>query len=288
MQSSPALDVLLPLALALVMLGLGLKLTPGDFRRVRERPRAVLTGLAVQMILLPLVARGLAAGLPPAVGLGLMLLAASPGGPTANLYSSLAGADVALNLTLTAINSLLAIVWVPALVQLSVASLLGSDAEIPLQTGKVVQVLTIVVVPVAIGMFARHRAPETARRVEGPVRALSVVVLLALVAGLAWAYRAEIAPNVALCGLAVLAFNLASLALGWAVPRLLGLELRQAIAISLEIGIHNGTLAIAVALQVLQLPDATIAPALYSLLAYFTAAATAWWGARSLKAATPD
>jgi BASS family bile acid:Na+ symporter len=283
MTSTPALDIFLPLALGLVMLGLGLKLTPDDFRRVRERPRAVFIGLGVQMFLLPIVAWLLALGLPPGLGVGMMLLAASPGGPTANLYSSLAGGDVALNLTLTAINSLIAVVWVPIVVQLSVSGLLGADQQVPLQTAKVLQVLTIVVLPVAIGMLLRHKQPAFTRRVEGPVRVLSVLVLVALVVGLTWTYSDRLMPHLAQCGLAVLIFNLASLGLGWWVPRLAGLEPRQAVAISLEIGIHNGTLAIAVALQVLNLPDATIAPALYSLLAYFTAAAVAWWSARTLR-----
>jgi BASS family bile acid:Na+ symporter len=223
--------------------------------------------------------------MPPELGLGLMLLAASPGGPTANLYSALAGGDVALNLTLTAINSALSVVWVPLLVQGSVAILLGDDVAVPLQTGKVGQVLAVVLLPVVVGMALRARRRAWAERLERPVRVLSVLLLAVLIAGLALANADKIGGYLASCGPAVLLLNLGSLALGWWVPRQLGLGDRQAVAIALEIGIHNGTLAIAVALQVLERPEAAVPAALYSLLAYGTAGAFAAWARRRLRAA---
>jgi BASS family bile acid:Na+ symporter len=285
MQPSIATDVFLPLALGVVMLGLGLKLDVADFRRVAEAPRTVAVGLAVQMFLLPLWALALAWGMPPELGLGVMLLAASPGGPTANLYSALAGGDVALNLTLTAINSALSVVWVPLLVKGSVATLLGDDVAVPLQTGKVGQVLAVVLLPVLIGMALRSRRRGWAERLERPVRVLSVLLLAAIIAGLAAANADKIGGYVVSCGPAVLALNLGSLGLGWWVPRQLGLEDRAAVAIALEIGIHNGTLAIAVALQVLGRPEAAVPAALYSLLAYGTAGAFAVWARRRLRGA---
>lgn len=275
MQPSLATDVFLPFALGIVMFGLGLKLEVADFRRVAEQPKAVAIGLAVQMLVLPWVALALAWSLPPSLAMGMMLLAASPGGPTANLYSALAGGDVALNLTLTAVNSVLSAAWVPLVVAAASRVLLDEAQVVPLQTAKLVQVLFVVLLPVAAGMALRAWRPSGSARLEGPVRGLSVAVLATLVVGLLAANAAALPEQVARCGLQVVAFNLASLAAGWWLPRWAGLSDRQAVAISLEIGIHNGTLAIAVATQVLGDLEAAVPAALYSLLAYGTAAAVA-------------
>jgi BASS family bile acid:Na+ symporter len=281
-QPSLATDVFLPIALGIVMFGLGLKLEVADFRRVAEQPKAVAIGLAVQMLVLPWVALALAWHLPPSLAMGMMLLAASPGGPTANLYSALAGGDVALNLTLTAVNSVVSAAWVPLVVAASSRLLLDEAQVVPLQTAKLVQVLFVVLLPVAAGMALRAWGPAWSSRLERPVRMLSVAVLATLVVGLLAANAAALPEQVARCGLQVVAFNLASLAAGWWLPRWAGLSDRQAVAISLEIGIHNGTLAIAVATQVLGDLEAAVPAALYSLLAYGTAAAVSAAASRSL------
>ncbi len=282
MQPSLATDVFLPIALGIVMFGLGLKLEVADFRRVAEQPKAVAIGLAVQMLVLPWVALALAWHLPPSLAMGMMLLAASPGGPTANLYSALAGGDVALNLTLTAVNSVVSAAWVPLVVAASSRLLLDEAQVVPLQTAKLVQVLFVVLLPVAAGMALRAWGPAWSSRLERPVRMLSVAVLATLVVGLLAANAAALPEQVARCGLQVVAFNLASLAAGWWLPRWAGLSDRQAVAISLEIGIHNGTLAIAVATQVLGDLEAAVPAALYSLLAYGTAAAVSAAASRRL------
>ena len=121
MQASLLSNVLLPLALAVVMLGLGLGLTLADFRRVAAMPKPVIVGLTLQTLVLPGVAFLLAQvfNLPPELAVGLMLLAASPGGPTANIYSHLAKGDVALNITLTATNSLICLVSLPLILNYS-------------------------------------------------------------------------------------------------------------------------------------------------------------------------
>src|SRR5688572_2729251 len=166
MQSSLLTTLLLPLALGVIMFGLGLGLTLDDFRRVARYPRAVLLGLFLQTGVLPWVAFALALlfRLSPELAVGLMLLAASPGGATANIYSHLAHGDVALNITLTAINSLLAVVTLPLVVNFALAQFMGADQALPLQFGKVLQVFAIVLVPVLIGMWMRSRFPAFAQR----------------------------------------------------------------------------------------------------------------------------
>ncbi len=285
MQDSSALTIFLPLALGVIMLGLGLSLTVQDFRNVRDNPKAVLIALLCQMFILPIVCLGVIYlfGLTPALAVGMMLLAASPGGTSANLYSHLAGGDVALNITLTAINSALSLVTLPLIVNWSLAHFFGAGQAIPLQFAKVLQVFVIVLGPVLLGMWLRRRFPGLAERMAQPVKILSMlflfaVVLIALVQE--WETLKTWAPVV---GLATLVFNLLSLAVGYAAPRLFGVGKRQATAIGMEIGIHNGTLAIAIALSPLLLNNATMAipAAIYGLIAFATAAGFGWWVKRA-------
>jgi BASS family bile acid:Na+ symporter len=279
MQSSLLTTLLLPLALGVIMFGLGLGLSVDDFRRVARYPRAVLTGLVLQTAVLPWVALGLALlfRLPPELAVGLMLLAASPGGATANIYSHLAHGDVALNITLTAINSLLCLVTLPVILNLSLEYFLGAGQYVPPPVRKIVEVAVIIVLPVAIGMAVRRFAPGFATRMEKPVRLLSVLVLvLLIVAAVAQAWNTLLA-WFAVVGLACLLFNLASMGIGYVAPLALRLPRKQAIAIGMEIGIHNGTLAIFIALNVLDNAAMSVPAAVYSLLMFFTAAAFAFW-----------
>jgi BASS family bile acid:Na+ symporter len=275
MEQGLITQVFLPLALAVIMLGLGLSLRPADFRRVIVYPRAVAIGLACQMLILPAVCLGIAHAfaLPPELAVGLMLLAASPGGAVANLFSHLARGDVALNITLTATNSLLSLITLPIVVGFSLEHFLGASHAVPLQPDKVITVVAVVLTPVALGMVVRARRPGLAERLDRPVRILSALFLLGVIASAVIAERAKLGDAIAQVGPAALAFNLASLAVGYYVPRLLRVERRQAIAIGMEIGIHNGTLAIAVALNVLGNPAMSIPPAIYSLIMFFTAGA---------------
>ena len=272
--------VFLPIALGIVMLGLGLSLTLQDFKRVVVYPRAVLVGLACQMLLLPAVCYGVAKlfSLPPELAVGLMLLAASPGGATANLYSHLARGDVALNVTLTAVNSVLSVFTLPFIVELAMWSFLDSSERVPLQFAKVSQVFAIVLVPVVIGMIVRAVRPALAVALTKPVKVLSAVVLvlvvfIIVVVGAMNKERTDDASLFALVVAPCLVFNLASMGIGYFVPRAARVPEKQAIAIGMEIGIHNGTLAIAVATTLLKSTVMAIPPAVYSGIMFFTAAA---------------
>ncbi|MET7876143.1 bile acid:sodium symporter family protein [Micromonospora profundi] len=285
----------LPIALGIIMLGLGLGLTVEDFRRVAQHPKAAVIALVCQVLVLPAICFGLvlAFGLAPELAVGMMLLAASPGGTTANLYSHLFGGHVALNITLTAINSVLAAFTLPILVNLSAAYFLPDGRSIGLQFDKVLQVFAIVLVPVAIGMLIRARVPQVAERLNRPVRILSVVVLVGVIAGAVLGERENIADYFVSVGLAVLAFNLLSLAIGYGAPRLAGVDRRAATAAGFEIGIHNSTLAITIALSpaLLDSTQMAIPGAVYGIVMFFTAAAFGYLvtrvGARSTSAVTP-
>jgi BASS family bile acid:Na+ symporter len=275
MEQNVITTVLLPVALGVIMLGLGLSLTLADFKRIVVYPRAVAIGLACQMLILPAVCVGIAHlfALPPALAVGLMLLAASPGGATANLFSHLAKGDVALNITLTAVNSVLSLVTLPLIINFSLEHFIGEGRSIPLQFSKVMQVVVVVLVPVAIGMLIRWHKAELANRLDKPVRIASAIFLLLVIGSAVAKERANVADFFKEVGLAALAFNLASMLVGYLIPRLFRVEPKQAVAIGMEIGIHNGTLAIAIASSpsLLNNPVMAIPPAIYSLIMFFTA-----------------
>ncbi len=282
MQASLVTTVFLPLALGVIMLGLGLSLTLDDFKRVARYPRAVVIGLFCQTLILPFVCFGIAKlfKLPPELAVGLMLLAASPGGATANLFSHLAKGDVALNITLTATNSVLSLLTLPFIVSASLSHFLGEGRAIPIQPDKLVQVFAVVLVPVGLGMLVRAKRRPTAEKLERPVRVLSAIFLVLVVGAALAKERAHVVFQFRQVGLPALAFNLASMGVGYFIPRLFALPKRQAVAIGMEIGIHNGTLAIAVANTVLARDTMAIPPAIYSLIMFVTAGIFGYFSAR--------
>ena len=273
MQASILTDLLLPLAIGIIMFGLGLSLTLDDFRRVARYPLAVGSGLALQVLILPLGALviAIALNLSPDHAVGLMLLAAAPGGATANIYSHLARGDVALNITLTAVNSLLCLVTLPIVLDLSLDFFLGSGQYVPPPHRKVIEVGAIILIPVALGMLVRARAESFALRAEKPIKLFSVLVLAGLIAIAIYMERKALLPSIVAVGGACLAFNLLSMFSGYLAPLALRLPRSQAVAISMEIGIHNAALAIYIALNVLKNPAVAVVPGIYSLVMYVTA-----------------
>ncbi len=275
--------VFLPIALGIIMLGLGLSLKIKDFTRVVKFPKAVIVGLTCQMLLLPFVCLGIAVGfgLAPELAVGLMLLAASPGGATANLYSHLSNGNVALNITLTAINSVLAIFTLPIIVNLSLGYFMAdNDTVVPLQFKKILEVFAIILLPVLLGMIINAKSPNFAKKSEKPFKIASAVFLVIIIIAAVLKDKDKIAEYFQQVGTAALAFNLASKAVGYFIPILLKVGKKEAIAIGMEIGIHNGTLAIYIALNVLKNDAMSFPPAVYSLIMFFTAAAFGWWVSR--------
>nr|WP_275586168.1 bile acid:sodium symporter family protein [Geodermatophilus normandii] len=277
--------------MAVIMFGLGLSLTVDDFVRVTRRPRAAVVALGLQLLVLPALCFGLvtAVGLEPVLAVGMVLLAASPGGTTANLFSHLFRGDVALNVSLTAVNSLLAVVTLPLVTNLAVTVFDPPGAgSIGLQFGKTVQVFAIVLVPVALGMLVRRSAPAFADRMDRPVRVLSAVVLVLVIAGTVVAERENVAGYLREVGLVALAFCALSLLIGFAVPRALGVGHRQAVACAFEIGVHNSTLAIAVAISVLGSVELAVPAAVYGVLMFPVAALVGWAITRSSRSRSPE
>ncbi len=275
MESSALLSVLLPLALGIIMFGLGLSLSVADFSRVIIYPNAVIIGLLCHMLILPAVCFAIAKlfNLTPELAVGLILLSASPGGVTSNFFSHLAKGDVVLSITLTAIASLLCIFSLPLIVNFSMQVFMDESRYIPLQFMEVLQIFIIIMVPVIIGMIVLKKNPLLAVKLQKPVKLFSLLFLLALILMQVIKERENLGSFWQQTGMAVLSFNVISLVAGFFIPRLIKISIKQSIAISMGAGIRNGTLAITIALTPSLLNNSTmsIPAAIYSLVMYFTA-----------------
>jgi BASS family bile acid:Na+ symporter len=280
MQSSLALSVGLPAALVIIMLGLGLSLRLEDFTRVLARPWPVVVGLFCHILLLPALCFALVKGLglPAPVAMGMMLLAASPGGTSAALYTHLARGDVALSLSMAAFTSMLALLTLPVIVNLSLFAFYGETSDVRLEIAQVLQIFAIAIVPALIGVLIRSRYPALAARLDKPVKTLAtiflaLVVVFALISQ--WSLLSSWGPAV---GAVVVAFNLIALAVGYFLPRLLGVERRQAVALSMSTSIRNAALVIALAMSEFMLndPELAIPPAAYGLVAYIVGGVAVW------------
>ena len=272
-------DVLLPLALAFIMLSMGLALTPADFARVLRRPAAALIGLTAQMVLLPVLAFAMVVaweavwGMDPSLAVGFLIIAACPGGVTSNLLTHLARGDTALSISLTAVASVLASVTIPLIVTVAKDWFLGAEAPpLPL-LGTIAGIFAIVTLPVLVGMVVKRLRPTFADRVEPACRhaaaGLFVVIVVAAVAvewSLLIAHFGEIGPP-------VLVLNLACMVMGWSLARAARLGRGQAVAITLETGLQNGTLAVLIAATFLANHLMVVPGAVYSLVMFFTAGA---------------
>lgn len=263
----------LPVALGIIMLGLGLSLTLADFARVLKQPKAVIIALLCQLVLLPAICFGLvlAFQLPPILAVGMMMLAASPGGTTANLYSHLFRGDIALNISLTAVNSVIAVITLPIITNFAIAYFQPFDDRLGLQWSKALEVFAIVLLPVALGMIVRRFWPKFAAGMDKPVRIASVIILIVVIAGAVASNWTLLVANFTQLALITVLFCLISLTIGFIVPRMLRVGKRQAIATSFEIGIHNATLAIVIAQSVLGSVELSLPAAVYGVLMFFIA-----------------
>ncbi|MBD2175564.1 bile acid:sodium symporter family protein [Pseudanabaena sp. FACHB-1998] len=273
MESNIFTSLILPIALGTMMLGMGLSLVPEDFRRVGKYPKAVAIGLISQLILLPLIGLAIAKLVPmqPAIATGLMILALCPGGVSSNLVTFLAKGDVALSVTLTALSSLITIFTIPVFANLASQHFFGQGAAVELPIGTtILQIFVITFLPIAIGMSIRQFAPNLSAKLE-KVTSVSAAVLLAVIILLLiikeWSRLPDFIVQV---GVGVLLLNTLSMATGFYLSKFFQLNPKQQICISIEVGLQNGTLAIAITAGLLNNPDMAIPAAIYSLLMYVT------------------
>lgn len=242
------LSIGLPLSLAFIMFSLGLGLTGADFARVLKAPRAVLTGAAAQVLVLPITAFAILAVAPldPALSVGVMILAFCPGGVTTNMLTRLAGGDLALSITLTAVVSLVSVLTVPPLVALSAAHFMGADAPDIAVGPLALTMFAITTVPVLAGMAMRRFAPGVTARIDRPAFILAAILFALILAAALAANWGLFVDNLSTLGPILIGMNVALLFLGAGMARLAGLPRDQRAAIAIEAGVQNGTVGITV------------------------------------------
>ena len=282
MESNFLTAVFLPLALFIIMLGMGLGLTLDDFKRILVEPLAVIVGLMAQLILLPIVGWGLATVFPlsPELAVGVMLLAACPGGPTSNMITYLVKGNVALSITLTAITTLITVFTIPLVVNLSMQNFMGEGMALQLPFWKtVIQIAVITLIPISIGMLLHHYTPKWANRVEKSVKWLSLFFLSLIIVGLLLKERANVPSFFLQVGWVTLTLNIIMMVVGYKLATVFQLDRPRAKSITVEVGIQNGTLAITIASSptLLNMPTMAIPAAIYALIMFATSAAFGWF-----------
>ncbi|MDA1267572.1 MAG: bile acid:sodium symporter family protein [Bacteroidetes bacterium] len=281
MESSVLNEIFLPFSLAVIMFGMGLSLRIEDFKRILIYPKAVGIGLLNQLVLLPIIAFGIAKAfsLPSELAVGLMILAVCPGGATSNLITHLAKGDSALSITLTAFSSLITVFTIPFLVNFSIAQFIpGGEAKQLEVVPTVVSVLFITLIPVALGMILLAKAPARAQKWDQPFRKISAVFFVVIVLAFIFKEKENLVEYFIEVGPASLALNLSTLAVSFGMAKWAGLSFRQGLTIAIESGIQNGTLGITIAATLLVNSVMSIPSAIYSLLMFGTAALVILWG----------
>ncbi|MEC9397124.1 MAG: bile acid:sodium symporter family protein, partial [Myxococcota bacterium] len=269
MEESVLTSVVLPAALFLIMLGMGLSLTLGDFKRVAEVPRAAVVGLICQLLILPLVALGLihAFGMTGALAVGLMIIAACPGGVTSNLITHVSRGDTALSITLTAITSFITVFSIPVLISYALSNFMGAEQSVELPVLKtILQVVAITIVPVSLGMLVRHKRLSFAEKMERPSRIASTIIFILITVGVILANKQVIKDHfLSLAGVTV-SLNVLTMIIGFGAAFLARLPGRQMRTISIESGIQNGTLAIVIATTIIKNGEMALPGGVYSLV----------------------
>ncbi|MFB5652233.1 bile acid:sodium symporter family protein [Leptospira wolffii] len=278
MQFGVVEKTLLPALLAIIMLGMGFGLAPADFRRILTTPLQTLVGTIGHFVIMPLAAYAvvLILGLEYELALGVILVGSCPSGTTSNLINYLAKGDVALAVVITSLSTLLCPLLTPVIVTFF-GSLLDSSG------GKVMDisfiemlklVVVIIVIPIGIGMWVKHKFPKFAKEIELPYKIFSIAFLVGVIIIVTYRNKDEFWNMVALVGLAVVLHNAFGFLAGYFVPKMLRIGERQSRTISIEVAIQNTTLGMTLAVQFFG-PKVALPSAVFSIWMYITGAAMA-------------
>jgi BASS family bile acid:Na+ symporter len=267
-------QVALPIAIILIMTGVGLSLTPADFTRVLKQPKAFFVGVICQMLILPLIAIVVIAltGLTGELAIGLFILSLCPGGATSNLYSYLAKADVGLSVSLTAVIGFITPFTIPVLALWAI-NFYGSEGDqfdLPIITTWI-KLMIVTVIPVLIGMAVRGKWADMAKRSERYVSIFSMAILAFVIASICVNLGEKLIDFALAAGPAAIILNLATMALGYFAGKFLLHQESQSRAITIEVGMQNGTLALLITSGILESSSMSIAPSIYSLFMFISA-----------------
>jgi len=279
MQADLLTTVILPVSLFIIMFGMGLSLKVIDFIRVFKQPKAALIGISAQMIALPIIAFLITIifKLPPELAVGLMIISFAPSGATSNMFTNLAKGDVALSISLTAVVSFVTPFTLPLFTLLAMKYHLGSANEFELPLLKtIIQLFVITVIPVAIGMLMLSKWPKAANKTEPVIKVFSVIFLVLIILAIILKNKAQMPAFFMQTGAATLTLNILVLGLGYYLAKFFKLSQRQAVSISYEVGIQNGTLALMVAGTLIGNNTMMIPAVTYSILMFITGFIFGW------------
>ena len=258
------------------MLGMGMTLTLNDFKRVVIFPKAALMGVLNQIIFVPLLGFLVVnlLKLSPEVAIGVMVIAACPGGATSNLITYLSKGDVALSITLTALSSVITVFTIPFLISFSLAYFAtGSTADIHLSIlPTIINIMMITALPTALGMFINAKFPNFTKRAEPilNIGSVSMIIIALVLVYFILKQRGNILDFVVQAGLPVILLNFSALLVGFSTSKLMRLGTPQAITISIETGIQNGTLGITIASTMMNAPEIAVPSAVYAFMMCFS------------------
>lgn len=272
--------IFLPLALAIIMLGMGMTLIPADFTRILKTPKAILIGLTNQLIFLPIIGFMLAIAfdLDPIMAVGIMIIATCPGGPTSNLITQVCRGNIALSVTLTAISSIVSVLTIPFILSYAL-NYFGTGTEVTINLpilDTIVQIMGITVIPISIGMTIRRFKVDFAKRMEKPMRIASTMVFILVFIAVLIANSSLILDSMKEVGLVTLLLNILTMTLGYLTARLFKLNFKNAITITIESGIQNGTLAFVIATSILNHVEMGIPTVAYSMWMFVTGGILMW------------
>jgi len=279
MKENLLTTLIMPMSIFLIMVGLGLSLRISDFTRVLKYPKAMFIGLFNQLLLLPLVGYGICLIFSPTplMAVGIMLLAACPGGPTSNLITYVSKGDIALSISLTAFSSIITIFSIPLILSWSLNHFAGQSQNIELPVLLTIgQIFIITLLPAVIGMTIRHYRPAFAKRMDKPSRIGSTIIYTAIIFGIIFANKDNLVEELIRTGPPTYSLNAITMMAGFLLASFFNLPLDQRISISIESGIQNGTLAIVIAASILGNIDIGIPAAVYGL-AMFTSGGFMMW-----------
>ena len=273
MQADILITVILPVAVFIIMFGLGLSLRIADFTYVLKQPKAIFIGISAQIMALPLIAFLIAIifKLQPELAVGLMIISFVPSGTTSNMFTNLAKGDVALSISLTTLSTLLTSFTIPLFTLFAMKYFLGSENTIEMPFLKTMfQLLIIIILPVILGMFILSKWQKIADKIEPLIRLFSVLILFVIVLAIIVQNRANIFGFFIQTGMATLTLNILALGIGYLFAKLFKLSHKQAITIGYEVGIQNGALALMVAGTIIGNETMMIPAVTYSLFMFMT------------------
>ncbi|GAA4105991.1 bile acid:sodium symporter family protein [Zhongshania borealis] len=283
MEQSVFISIGLPVSLFIIMIGMGLGLSVKDFVKEAKHPRAAIVGSVGQLLILPALGFFVAwaLNLSPYIAIGLVILAACPGGATSNVITYMARGNVALSIVVTAVASIATIITMPLLVNQALAWQLGRSANVSMPVIDTITMLVVIVLlPTGIGMVIRARNPVLAVRAERPLNTFGAVVLLVLILLISYGLRDRLLDLLIQAGPACLLLNTLGIAAGFLVARAAGVAKSCQLAIAVELGVKNSTIGILVATTILGSQEMAIPSMVYGLTMYLFGAGIIAFGRR--------